>query len=114
MQIAGRSQLWTVLTGLARDGHKVSDEEPLTTPCQVSVTLISCQLKSVTGHGSRSGEEMENKADFPRAGSNVSSCRYQLLAIDLPDRMIWQKVVFCHLERDTDIYRMASSDQIQF
>ena len=97
MQIAGRSQLWTVLTGLARDGLKVSDEELLTTPCQVSVTFVSSQLKSVTGHGSRSGEEMDNKAEYPCAGSNVSSCRYQLLAIDLPDRMIWQKDVFCYI-----------------
>ena len=113
LQIAGRSQLWTVLTGLARDGLKVSDEEPLTTPCQVSVTFISCKLKSVTGHGSRSGEEIiENKADYPRAGSNVSSCRYQLLAIDLPDRMIWQKDCFL-LSTRSPHYRMAF-DRIQF
>ena len=46
---------------------------------------------TLTGHGSRSEKEMDNKAEYPCAGSNVSSCRYQLLAIDLPDRMIWQK-----------------------
>lgn len=55
---------------------------------------------------------MENKADYPRAGSNVSSCRYQLLAIDLPDRMIWQKDCFL-LSTRSPHYRMAF-DRIQF
>ena len=55
---------------------------------QLYFILILCSSNlAITGHGGRIGEAVENKADYPRAGSNVSSCRYQLLAIDLPDQI---------------------------